>query len=655
MSTTRTARRPSKRVATARRSASPVGRPRADNQFFREVFAASPDGILLIDARTQQVIDCNEAACRQLGFTRDEFVGLQIQDFEAVETPEEISARVQQTVDSGVAEFEATQRTKTGELRDVHVWTKSLTLRGRAVFYTIFRDVTESTRTTERLRLHSAALNAAADAIVITDRAGTIEWVNHAFTDLTGYSGDEVLGRNPRDLLKSGQHSELFYRELWETILSGRSWHGDMINRRRDGRLYTEEQTITPILDESGTITQFIAIKKDISDRRNLEARFLQAQKMESVGQLASGVAHDFNNLLTVINGTTDLLLHDLASDDPVHADLQEIKRAGDRAAQLTRQLLAFSRQQILEPHVVDLNAIVNGMSSMLERLVGEDVVVEYAAAPDLCHVCVDPGQIEQVITNLAVNARDAMPDGGRLSVETRNVQVDDEYAARHGAAVPAGTYAELAVSDTGTGIPPEVRARIFEPFFTTKAVGKGTGLGLSTVYGIVKQSRGFIWVYGEPGQGTTFKIYFPCVIGPVDLVMPSPAVASHRGQGTILLVEDNAALRQLATRFLEPAGYRVVAVGDAEEALQRLESRAELIDLLLTDVVIPGMNGRLLAERLAPTQPGMKVLYMSGYTGDSIVRRGVLTAQMAFISKPFTASTLLRKVREVLEAAEES
>ena len=424
-----------------------------------------------------------------------------------------------------------------------------------------------------------------------------------------------------------------------------------MINRRKDGSLYTEDQAVTPILDASGAITHFVAIKKDITERLQLEAQFRQAQKMESVGQLASGIAHDFNNLLTVINGMSELVLAQISPDDPMHADVQEIRRAGERAATLTRQLLAFSRQQILEPRVLNLNTVVAGMESLLRRLLGEDIDLVVVLTPDVGSVKADPGQIEQVITNLAVNARDAMPQGGRLTIETQNVEIDEAYARQHGEAVPPGSYVRLAVSDSGVGMDEATRARIFEPFFTTKGPGKGTGLGLSTVYGIVTQSHGFIWVDSEVGQGTSFKIYLPQVTEAAGTDRPRPTVVSSSGTETILLVEDSLGLRKLATRFLERAGYTVLRAASGEEALRLLERHEEPVHLLLSDVVMPGMSGRLLAEQLAQIRPGMKVLYMSGYTSDTTVRHGVWEGKVNFLNKPFTAAALLRKVREVLDS----
>jgi PAS domain S-box-containing protein len=512
-------------------------------------------------------------------------------------------------------------------------------------------DITARRQSETALRLQAGALYAAADAIVITDRAGVIEWVNPAFTTMTGYTAEEAFGRNPRDLVKSGKHAPAFYRELWETVLAGRAWVGEMINRRKDGTLYDERQSITPILDGSGAITHFVAIKRDITERLQLESQFRQAQKMESVGQLASGIAHDFNNLLTVINGTSELVLAQLGGHDPMHADLQDIHSAGERAAALTRQLLAFSRQQILEPRVLNLNAVVAGLESLLRRLLGENIDLAVVPTPGLGSVKADPGQIEQVIANLAVNARDAMPQGGRLTIQTQNLEVDENYARQHGASTSPGPYVLLIVTDSGVGMDEATRARVFEPFFTTKGPGKGTGLGLATVYGIVKQSRGFIWIYSEVGQGTSFKILLPQVTEAGGTDRPEPTVASRSGTETILLVEDNAGLRKLATRLLEPAGYTVLGAATGEEALLLLERHEAPVRLLLTDVVMPGMSGRHLAEQVAHARPGMKVLYMSGYTGDTVVRHGVLDAKAPFLNKPFTAAALLRKVRDVLDS----
>jgi signal transduction histidine kinase/ActR/RegA family two-component response regulator len=389
---------------------------------------------------------------------------------------------------------------------------------------------------------------------------------------------------------------------------------------------------------------------EDVTARRQAEEQLQQSQKLEAIGRLAGGIAHDFNNLLSIIISYTDFAIEALRHSNPVRDDLLEVRKAAKRAAELTRQLLAFSRKQVLEPRVLDINEVVAGLEGMLRRLLGEDIEIVFRPAPGLGSVLADSGQIAQVLLNLAVNARDVMPAGGRLLLETANVTLDEAYAARR-AAVEPGRYVLFSVSDTGCGMEPRVLERIFEPFFTTKEQGKGTGLGLSTVYGIVKQSGGNIWAYSEPGLGTTFKIYLPRVAGPASAgsLPPQPATVIS-GTETVLLVEDEEAMRKLAERILLRAGYLVLAAADGEEALALAGDRSDRIHLLLTDVVMPRMSGKDLAGRLVAARPGLKVLYMSGYSGEMILHHGVLETDRRFIGKPFSAPELLRKVRETID-----
>jgi two-component system, cell cycle sensor histidine kinase and response regulator CckA len=522
-----------------------------------------------------------------------------------------------------------------------------------AFLSTIARDITTQKRAEEALRVserrHRRLFETAPDGILILDAdTGQVIDANPFMKDLLGYSLEEFLGKKLWEVgpFKGVAASKTTFAELRQ---KDRVHYERLPLETKDGRRIEVEFISNAYLVNEKRLIQCNI--RDITDRLQLEAQFRQAQKMDSVGQLAGGIAHDFNNLLTVINGMSELVLAEVSTDVPMHADVQEILHAGQRAATLTRQLLAFSRQQILEPRVLSLNTVVEGTESLLRRLLGEDIDLVVVPTPGVGDVKADPGQIEQVITNLAVNARDAMPQGGQLTIETQNVEIDEADARRHGVAMAPGSYVRLVVRDSGVGMDEATCARIFEPFFTTKGPGKGTGLGLSTVYGIVKQSHGFIWVESEVGQGTSFKICLPRVTEVAGTDRPAPTAVSGSGTETILLVEDNAGLRKLATRLLAPAGYTVLGAASGEDALRLLERHDAPVHLLLSDVVMPGMSGRDLAEQLARTRPQMKVLYVSGYTGDAIVRHGVLEAQVPFLNKPFTAAALLRKVREVLDS----
>jgi two-component system cell cycle sensor histidine kinase/response regulator CckA len=419
---------------------------------------------------------------------------------------------------------------------------------------------------------------------------------------------------------------------------------------RPDGTVRWIRDRGFPIRDERGEVRRMLGTAADITDQRQLEEQLRQAQKMESVGRLAGGVAHDFNNLLTVINGMADLAIAGLDEDSAIRRDLQQIRLAGDRAAALTGRLLAISRRQILKPEVLNLTTVVEDLETMIHRVAGEDVSVVLALSRDLASVKADPGQIEQVLLNLVVNARDAMPDGGTLTIETRGVSLDADDAAERPGMRP-GPHAMVAVSDTGVGMDEVTRQRIFEPFFTTKALGKGTGLGLSMVYGIVKQSGGVIEVASEPGHGATFRIYLPAVAERPAPRASTAAPAVARGHETVLVVEDEPALRELTTRVLTGAGYKVLEAGTGAEALALLERHPEDVDLLFTDVVMPGMTGRELAVRLASLRPAMRVLYTSGYTEDAILRYGVLDDASRFLTKPYTPAELRRRIREALDS----
>ena len=470
--------------------------------------------------------------------------------------------------------------------------------------------------------------------------------VNGAAITHYGYSREEFLALRIEDL-RLPEDVPALHRHL-ATMPSDYHAAGTWRHRKKDGTLI-EVETGGQGITFAGRQAEQVVIN-DVTERKRLEEQFRQAQKMEAVGRLAAGVAHDFNNLLTAILGTTDLMLEDLAPDDPDREGLLDIRSASERAAVLTRQLLTFSRQQVVSPQVLRLNDLVLELEKLLRRLLGEDVAIRVAVAPDCGGVKADPGQLEQVIVNLAVNARDAMPDGGRLTLETKNVDLDADYPTDR-VTIPAGRYVMLAVTDTGTGMDAPTKARIFEPFFTTKPVGKGTGLGLATVYGAVQQSGGHIWLYSEVGQGTSFKIYLPRV----DAVhAPAPvaeAAVVLDGSETVLVAEDEDAVRQIIERALQARGYRVMVARNGSEALALAGRHAGQIDLLVTDVVMPDMNGRVLSQRLMEVRPAIKTLYLSGYTDDAILHHGVLQEGVAFLQKPFSLGALARKVRDVIEA----
>lgn len=507
----------------------------------------------------------------------------------------------------------------------------------------------------ERERRLSSIFESVADALFYME-VGThgnypIVSVNPAFLTTTGLDYNQVLGKRVDEVI-----SAPVLQYCAEAIRERRIVRWEDTSEFQRGRLITE-MSVAPVFDAAGGCTHLVGAIHDVTERKQLEAQLRQAQKMESVGQLAGGIAHDFNNLLTVINGTAELVLAEIGGDDhpQIQNDLKEICRAGERAAALTHQLLAFSRKQILQPQVIDVTVVVADIGNMLRRLVGEDVDLVITSAGARTSIKADRGQIEQVIANLVVNARDAMPQGGTLSIEIGTITVDEQYGREHGTTVAPGPYVTLAVRDSGTGMDETTRRQIFEPFFTTKGLGKGTGLGLSTVYGIVKQSAGFVWVESEVGRGSCFTIYLPRVGEHAGSQSADASPSPARGTETVLVVEDVIGLRRLMTRTLVSAGYTVLTAASGDEALRQLEQHGQPVHLMVTDVVMPGMSGRSLAEHLAQMRPEMKVLYMSGYTDDVILRHGVVEEGVSFISKPFGAADLIRKVRQTLDSATQS
>ena len=500
----------------------------------------------------------------------------------------------------------------------------------------------------ERGRL-AAAVDQAAEAMVTTDRAGNVTYVNPAFTRITGYTAAETIGR-PQDFLGAGPDSAQV-AEIQAGLGRGESWEGRVVGRRRDGTEVEVAVAIAPLRDAAGGVSGSVSVARDVSRERALEAELAQAQRMEAVGRLAGGIAHDFNNLLTAISGFGELASAGVSSDDPVSEDIGEILKASDRAASLTRALLAFSRRQVMQPSKVDLNEVVSGLTPMLRLLLGVDIELVAESDPELGPVLIDRSQLEQVILNLAVNARDAMPKGGRLVISTAGVEFDELSATQCASARP-GAFVCLSVGDTGCGIPPKILPRIFEPFFTTKDVGKGTGLGLATVFGIVQRHEGWINVYSEVGLGTTFKIYLPRLVGLTARSIAEKMLARPpTGQETILLVEDEPALRNAASRSLARLGYRVLEASTGAQALELWQAHRAEINLLLTDMVMPGgMTGKELGEKLSLENPKLKVIYMSGYSTDLIGKDFPLQEGVNFLPKPFQAQKLAQTIRDSLD-----
>jgi PAS domain S-box-containing protein len=530
---------------------------------------------------------------------------------------------------------------------------------GRVVgTFGISRDITERKEAQLALqdsetRFRTAFMTVADAHYIATRDEGLILEVNDRFESVFGYRRDEALGRTSLELGLYVNPDDR-KRMLAELRSQGQVRELEILARRKGGDIIPVQISVSEL--RMGDQPLILGVVRDLSEQkragealRDLEEQFRQAQRLEAVGRLAGGVAHDFNNILTAISGYTELLLEDFRGNDPRRADLEEIRSAAQRAAALTRQLLAFSRKQVLQPQVLDLNEVVRALEKMLRRLIGEDVELAFRSADRLGAVRADPGQLEQVILNLAVNARDAMPHGGQLTLETANVVLDEAYAREHADTNP-GPYVMLAVSDTGTGMSPEVQSHIFEPFFTTKELGKGTGLGLATVHGIVTQSGGRVQLYSEPGHGTTFKIFLPRVEPTAEAAEAAPPTPVEGGRETVLVVEDDAAVREVVAKSLGNRGYTVLRAPDGRTALELAQVRAGKVDLLLTDIVMPGITGRELAQTLAAQHPRLRVLYMSGYTDDAVVRHGVLEEGVPFLQKPFTSDTLALKVREVLD-----
>jgi two-component system cell cycle sensor histidine kinase/response regulator CckA len=624
---------------------------------FRALVDHTDDAFEVIDPETGRFLDVNDKACVARGYTRAEYLSMRVADLDLnMSGPGAWARRADLIRRAGSSVFEGQHRRRDGSVFPVEVSVTYVRL-DRDYLLAVVRDITERKRAEEEVRRSERLLRQVLDAlptgVAVTDLFGDILLNNPA--------AERIWGRMIVDGAERCATSKGWWHgtgtriapDEWASVRAadGHASFNEVIDIETfDGTRKVIKNSASPIRDDSQAVTGVVIINEDVTEVLLLEEQFRQAQKMDAFGQLAGGVAHDFNNLLTIINGYSDIVLDSLPPGDPNRELLAEVHKAGQRSAGLTRQLLAFSRQQVLAPRVLDLNVVVGDTASMLRRVIGEDVKLSTTTAGGLWPVKADPGQVEQILLNLAVNARDAMPTGGKLTIETGNVVLDETYAASHTDA-GAGSHVLLAVSDSGCGMSAAVRAKIFEPFFTTKGPGKGTGLGLATVYGIVKQTGGHIDVYSEVGVGTTFKVYLPRTEQTGEgakSLMAHPA--PPRGTETVLLLEDDAAVRALTLHILQNAGYAVLEAGGGDEALQVASGHTGRIHLLVTDVVMPGLGGWAAAERLAERHPGLRVLFMSGYTDDAVVRHGVLHDKVNFLQKPFTPAALAWKVREVLD-----
>jgi two-component system, cell cycle sensor histidine kinase and response regulator CckA len=648
-------------------------------EFIVTILQSSKDYSIIGNGLDGTILLWNEGARRLYGYTAEEVLGRVNSDM--LHTPEDLAAGTPRAI----AEEALRHGKWEGIICRVHqngrrflahaIKTPHFDASGRHIGYLLIsRDVTNESLAPQREenfhgpleeqfrqareRLHHVV--ASSPAVLFTlaienDEIRGISWISDNVVAMLGYPESDTHGADwwmnhvhPNDFESV---IDTLYRDLFTKAYAAHEYRFKHV----DGGFRWVRSEVRLLRDAAGKPIEAVGSWTDITDRKQLEEQFRQSQKMEAVGKLAGGVAHDFNNLLTVITGYSEMLLGEFRESDPLYGYIEQIRKAGERAASLTRQLLAFSRKQMLVPHVLDLNALLTEMEKMLSRLIGEDIDLKVAAAAGLWRVKVDPGQMEQVVMNLAVNARDAMPQGGALTIETANVERDEAYAAGH-PGIRAGDYVMLAVTDTGIGMDEATRARIFEPFFTTKGPEKGTGLGLATVYGIIKQSGGRIDVSSEPGVGAAFKIYLPradeeLTKSKFQVSKPAPP----RGHETVLLIEDEPGVRTLARLILSRSGYKVLEAQNGGEALLICQSQQGPIDIMVTDVVMPNMSGHELAGRLTPLRPEMKVLYLSGYADGAIVHHGLIDAETPFLQKPFTTEALSRKVREVLDATNAS
>jgi PAS domain S-box-containing protein len=621
---------------------------REEEEWFRTVFENASDGLFFL-SETGEIISVNQSFAAMHGYSVAEILKMTLADLDTPDSNRLFSERMRRIMAGESLTFEVNHHHKQGHLFPLEVTANLVTLSGKKYVLASHRDITKRRQAEEALRLESAALEAAANAILITNRAGVIQWANAAFTDFTGYPVAEAVGRNPSDLIKSGRHEPAFYKNLWDTILSGQVWHGEIINRRKDGNLYPEEMTITPVRDQRGEITHFIAIKQDVTEKKKLESRLLRSQRLESVGRLASGIAHDLNNILAPMLMSAPVL-REAISDPDIRQLVDTIESSAVRGAGVIKQLLTFSRGLEGERVPVQLKSLVLDMLNIVRETFPKNIIAAKETPSSAWLVRGDATQLHQILMNLCVNARDAMPNGGKLTLELENVEVNEAVASMNPGASP-GHYVALSVTDTGTGISPENLDRIFEPFFTTKEVGQGTGLGLSTVIGIVKSHGGFIQVNSRLGEGTQFKVYLPACDTPKEgekkRKAEEPLAQGH--EELVLLVDDEESIRRVARQALERHGYRMIEASDGTQGLAQYKQHQSGVRLVITDLAMPFMDGLAFIHALRKLNPQIKIIAMSGHQSKASVGHLPPKLVQALLTKPFNSAELLKALQQAL------
>ncbi len=590
-----------------------------------------------------------------------EIKGIRIGDGKLPDWPDEVMAALREHNQFALKEGKWEGREKIpdrhGRIRTYQVTKFRIQEEDGSVFIGgIALDITEYQVLLEEQRQLASIIEQLGEGVMVTDSDGEIIFVNQAYEQMTGYPMEELIGKNPR-ILKSGKQDMEFYRKLWGTITSGKTWQGKLINKRKDGQLYHEQATVFPVSGKGGDVQYFAAVKRDISHEVKMEENLRQAQKLETIGQLVGGIAHDFNNILTAINGYSELAISSLEPGSKARSHMERVRDAGERAAALTKKLLGFGRKQMIQPKVLDISETVRRFEPIVKRLIGEDIDLVLKLKEDLSPIFADPAQIEQILINLLVNARDAINENResgdrKIIVETRELYLDEAYV-RHHVGASVGPHILLNVTDTGKGIPDDLRLRIFEPFFTTKKIGIGTGLGLATILGIIKQNNGSIFVYSEEGSGTTFKVYWPIYKAEESVSELRKKILMNnrvvKGEGVILVVEDEEDVRAIAVAVLESAGYTVLEAASAESALEMMKNYDGPLDLLFTDIVMPGINGMELAKKMSKLRPGIRKLYASGYSEEVLEQKGFQGVNGSLLLKPYSRSELTRKVSDLL------